>query len=152
MTGFDVQAALTNLAALVDTIPGQDSVQVGAPESLPAQMTTWVTLGAPEVVAAAVPNYDLNTDLLVWFGYAVAGAETDAEVAIAAALVELVRRVITNRVDAVDGVGRMLGGTVDDMAIPRGVASAADYAMFAGTETRVYPVAIRVTQTETIGG
>lgn len=152
---FDVEAALNGLAALVSTIPAIESVQVGAPESLSARISTWVTAGDPGVIAPRVTSsYDLPMNLVVWFGYVVEGSEQAAEAQLADWITELVRRIIQNRFQAVSGnavtVTPNLNGSVTRMDLPQAAAGVADYTIMAGQESRTYPLAIRVIQQETI--
>lgn len=155
MSGFDVEAALNGLAALVSTIPAIEAVQVGAPESLSARISTWVTAGDPGVIAPRVTSvYELPMNLVVWFGYVVEGSEQAAEAQLADWISELVRRIIQNRFQSVSGnavtVTANLDGSVTRMDLPQAAAGVADYTMMAGQESRTYPLAIRVIQQETI--
>lgn len=155
MTGFDVEAALNGLAALVRTIPAIESVQVGAPESLSARISTWVTAGDPGVIAPRVTStYELPMNLICWFGYVVEGSEQAAEAQLADWITELVRRIIQNRFQSISGnavtVTPNLNGSVTRMDLPQAAAGVADYTMMAGQESRTYPLAIRVIQQETI--
>lgn len=155
MSGFDVEAALNGLAALVSTIPAIEDVQIGAPESLSARITAWLTVGdLQDVGPRATSVYELPINLIVWFGYVVEGSEQAAEAMLADWISELVRRMIQNRFQSVTGnsvtVTRNLNGAVDRMNLPSPAAGPADYAMMAGQEARTFPVAIRVIQQETI--
>jgi hypothetical protein len=141
MAGFDVEAALNGLAALVTTIPAIESVQIGAPESLSTRISVWVTVGDPgEVGSRVVGVYELPLNLIVWMGYVVEGNEQAAEALLGDYIGELVRRLISNRAGTVDGVTRNLNGS--------GVS---DYTSMAGQEARTYPLAIRIVQRENIG-
>jgi hypothetical protein len=154
--GFDVEAALNGLAALVSTIPAMESVQVGAPESLSARISAWVTAGDPGEIAPRVTGvYDLPMNLIVWFGYVVEGSEQAAEAQLADWITELARRMIQNRFQSVAGnavtVTSNLNGSVSRMDLPQAAAGVADYTMMAGQESRTYPLAVRVVQTENLG-
>jgi hypothetical protein len=149
MAGFDVEAALNGLAALVATIPSIEQVQVGAPESLSNRIAVWVTAGDPGVVELEVTGvYRLPMNLIVWFGYVVEGVEQAAEAQLADWITELVRRTIRNRRFDVDEVTRNLNGSVDRMDLPQASAGVADYTLMAGVEVRTYPLGIRVVQLE----
>lgn len=153
MSGFDVEAALNGLAALVQTIPSMETVQVGAPESLSHRISAWVTAGDPGVIEPVVQGvYDLPINLIVWFGYTVEGAEGAAEAQLADYITELVRRLIQNRTGTVGGVTRNLNGTCDRLDLPQAAAGTADYTSMAGQEVRTYPLGVRVTQREAHGG
>lgn len=152
MAGFDVEAALNGLAALVATIPAMESVQVGAPESMTSRIATWVTMGDPGEVGPRVAGvYELPINLIVWFGYVVEGSEQAAEAQLADYISELVRRMIQNRAGTVDGVTRNLNGSVDRMDLPQAAAGVSDYTSMAGQEARTYPLGIRIVQRETLG-
>lgn len=151
MAGFDVNAALDGLAALIGTIPSVEEVQIGAPESLSHRIAAWVTLGDPGAIEPGVVGvYDLPVNLIAWFGYVVEGSEQAAEAQLADYVTELVRRVIQNRIGAVSSVARNLNGSVDRMDLPQAAAGVADYTLMAGAETRTYPLGIRVVQREAI--
>lgn len=148
---FDIEAAIDGLAALMDTIPELQVITVGAPESLGAQVIGWVTVGDPDVIAPRLTSvYDLPVNLIAWFGYSVAGDEGAAERKLADYVTELTRRLIQNRIGTVGGVTRNLNGSVEMMGLPQAAAGASEYATMAGSETRVYPLGVRVTQRETI--
>jgi hypothetical protein len=152
MAGFDVEAALNGLAALVATIPAMESVQVGAPESLSSRIVAWVTVGDPGEVGPRVAGvFELPINLIVWMGYAVEGSEQAAEAQLADYISELVRRMIQNRAGTVDGVTRNLNGSVDRMDLPQAAAGVSDYTSMAGQEARTYPLGIRIVQRENIG-
>jgi hypothetical protein len=152
MTGFDVEAALNGLKALVETIVSVEDVRIGAPESLGNRIEAWVTVGDPGEIAPNVQGvYDLDLSLILWFGYSVEGAEGAAEAQLADWLTEITRRLIQNRMDTVDGVTRNLNGSVDRMGLPQAAAGIADYTMMAGTEVRTFPIGIRVVQREALG-
>lgn len=159
---FDVEAALNGLAALVATIPSMEAVQVGAPESLSSRISTWITMGDPEVPDPGNgPEiqgvYQIRVNLILWFGYAVEGSEQAAEAQLADYLSELTRRLIQNRMGPVTGgsplvtVTRNLNGSVDRMWLPQAAAGVADYTLMAGLETRTYPIGVRVEQRENLG-
>lgn len=152
MPGFDVEAALNGLAALIGTIPSVEDVRIGAPESLGSRIEAWVTVGDPGEIGARVTGvYELDLNLICWFGYSVEGAEAAAEAQLADWVTEITRRMIQNRMGAVDGVTRNLNGAVDRMGLPQAAAGISDYTMMAGSETRTYPLGIRVIQREAIG-
>lgn len=153
MPGFDVEAALNGLAELIRTIPAMESVQVGAPESLSNRISSWVTVGDPgEITSRTVGVFDLDINLICWFGYAVEGAEQAAEAQLADYISDLVRRLIANRRGTVTGnavtVTLNLNGSVTRMGLPQAAAGISDYTMMAGLETRTYPLGIRVIQQE----
>lgn len=152
MAGFDLEAALTGLQALVQTIPSMESVQIGAPEALNTRIGCWLTVGDPGEITTRIQGiYDLDVNLIVWFGYVVEGSEQAAEAQLADYITELVRRLIRNRAGTVDGVARNLGGAAARMGLPQAAAGVSDYTLMAGQETRTYPLGVRVIQQENIG-
>lgn len=152
MTGFDVEAALNGLAALVTTIPSIESVQIGAPESLSHRIAAWVTLGDPGIIEPEMNGiYVLPINLIAWFGYVVEGSEGAAEAQLADYVTEITRRMIQNRAGTVSGVTRNLNGSVDRMDLPQAAAGISEYTLFAGAEVRTYPLGIRVIQRENQG-
>jgi hypothetical protein len=156
MSGFDVEAALNGLKALVQTIPAMEAVQLGAPESLSNRISAWVTVGDPGEITAQVQGvYDLDLNLIVWFGYAVEGSESAAEAQLGDYLSGLTRALIQNRMGTVSGnsitVTRNLNGAVDRMGLPQAAAGVSDYTLMAGLETRTFPVGVRVIQREALG-
>ena len=162
---FDIEAAMTGLAALVHTLPAMEYVQLGAPESLSNRISAWITIGDPGGIGpegdptagtrSVQGVVDLEINLIIWMGYTIEGAESAAEAQLADYITGLVRAIIQNRQGTVTGnsvtVTRNLNGSVDRMGSPQAAAGIADYTMMAGAETRTYPLGIRVTQRETIG-
>jgi hypothetical protein len=152
MAGFDLEAAMNGLAALIDTIPAIESVQIGAPESLSNRIQAWVTLGDPGVIEMerAGGVYRMPFTLVAWMGYVVEGAESAAEAQLGDYVTDLTRRLMQNRKNAVDGVAVNLNGSVDMLGLPHAAAGSADYTMMAGSETRTYPLGVEVVQRENI--
>lgn len=151
MTGFDVEAALNGLKALVETVPAMESVQIGAPESLSVRIAAWITIGDPGIIEPDVTGvYKLDLSLIVWMGYVVESAENAAEAQLADYISELTRRLIQNRIGSVGGVTRNLNGSVERLGLPQAAAGVADYALYAGSEARTWPCAVRIVQREAI--
>lgn len=150
---FDIRAAKDNLILLLAGTPGLEAVLDGAPESMPAKATAWVNIGdlvEPVNARASGGSYRLVVNLIVTIGFVVAGNEEGAEDSVADAVTAIVRRVAQNRVGAVGGVAPMLNGSIATMELPRAAALPSDYITIAGQESRVIPLAIAITQTETI--
>ena len=152
MAGFDIEAALNGLAALIETNPAIEHVQIGAPESLSNRISAWVTIGDPDVIESVrfAGICDLSINLIAWFGYTVEGAESAAEAQLADYISDLTRRLMRNRSGTVDGVTRNLNGSVEELKLPQAAAGGADYTLMAGAEQRTYPLGIRVIQRESI--
>lgn len=150
---LNVRAAKDNLILLLTGTTGLQAVLDGAPESMPAQATAWVNIGdlvEPVRPATSGGNYQLDINLIVVIGFVVETNEANAEDSVSDIVTEIVRRVARNRVTTINGVAPMLNGAVATMALPGPAAMASDYISMAGEETRAYPLAIRVTQYETI--
>jgi hypothetical protein len=154
MATWNALAALTALADLVRTIPGQQLVMVGAPASMPATFTAYLTVGSVEIQERTTGSYRSVVDLLVTFGYAVDGETRDEEEALAAALDEFSWRVLQNLRQAVSGnsitVQPMLNGSVTSMDPPLPALGTSDYVTMAGQESRMHPRAVRIYQDETL--
>lgn len=156
MTTFDLEAALNGLAALVRTLPAMESVQLGAPEALSTRISAWVTVGDPgEIAAPTLGVYELDVNLICWFGYAIGGAEAAAEAQLADYVTALTLALIRNRVETVTGntvaVTRNLNGAVARMGLPRAAAGVSEYTLMAGEEARTYPLAVRIVQRDNLG-
>lgn len=148
---FDIEAALNGMAELVRTVPAMESVGIGAPESLSTRIAAWVTVGDPgEIGPREVGIYELPMNLIVWFGYAIGGAEGAAEAQLADYISNLTMHIIQNRMNTVTGnavtVTPNLNGAVARMELPQAAAGVADYTLMAGEEARTYPLGIRVIQ------
>lgn len=142
---------MNGLAELVRTVPAIEVVQIGAPESLSHRIAAWVTVGDPgEIGPRATGIYELPINLIVWFGYAIGGAEGAAEAQLADYISNLTMHVIQNRAGSVTGnavtVTPNLNGAVARMELPQAAAGVADYTLMAGEEARTYPLGIRVIQ------
>jgi hypothetical protein len=148
---FNIEAALDGMAELIRTVPAMESVQIGAPESLSHRIAAWVTVGDPgEIGPRETGIYELPVNLIVWFGYAIGGAEGAAEAQLADYISNLTMHVIQNRMNTVTGntvtVTPFLNGSVARMELPQAAAGVADYTLMAGEEARTYPLGIRVVQ------
>ena len=162
MPSFDVEAALNGLKALVETIPSMEAVRIGAPESLTNRIEAWITVGDPGGIGTAGDTtttntpvvqgvYDLDINLILWFGYSVEGAESAAEAQLADWLSSITRALIQNRMGTVGAVTRNLNGSVDRMGLPTAAAGISDYTLMAGAEVRTFPIGIRIVQREALG-
>lgn len=152
MAVFDIEAAMTGLVALIDTMPAIERVQIGAPEMPENRIEAWVTVGDPGIIEMerAGGIYRMPFNLIVWFGYSVERSETAAEAQIADLITDFTRRVIQNRKSTVSGVTRNLNGSVDMMGLPHAAAGSSDYTMMASQEFRLYPLGVEIVQRENI--
>jgi hypothetical protein len=152
---FDVKAAKEGMLQLLRTFSGLEQVLDGSPESLPTTTVAYVTAGRPEIRMMATQAYRLDVQLLVTFGYFVAGQEEAAEDKLCDGLTELFDKVLRNRSENVTGntitVTPMLNGSVTSMDPPEPVFGPDGYANFAGQEFRLHPIAVRVSQDAAYG-
>lgn len=151
---IDLEGALAAMRDLMLTISELDSVGIGAPESQLAQSFGWVTLGDPDVEPGQINSvvrstaggpYELTLNLIAWFGANVEGQEEAAERRLARYVADFVYAVINNRTGDVGTVALNLNGTVHRMGLPQAATGASDYARFAMSDTRIYPLGVRVT-------
>jgi predicted RNA-binding protein with TRAM domain len=150
---LDVRSAKDNLILLLEGTPGLQGVVDGAPESMPYQATAWVNVGdlvEPVNAIASSGLYQLDINLIVVIGFVVETNEANAEDSVSDIVTEIVRRVAQNRVTTVNDVTPMLNGSVARMNLPGPAAVTGEYVTMAGEETRTYPLAIQVSQQETI--
>jgi hypothetical protein len=143
MSGFDSAGVLSALAAMLGGLDGMQQVYIGAPESLSKRVSAYVAVGGN-----TQPISDRITGVLsderawfVGFGYRVADAERDAELALAAFVDAFARAFYANRT---------LGGLIQsnprlDFSLTRDPR----YEVRAGQEFRVLPVLVIGTQRET---
>lgn len=150
---LNIRAAKDNLILLLTETPGLQAVLDGAPESMTAQATAWVTVGdlvEPVRPVATGGLLQLDINLIVVVGFVVETNEANAEDKVADIVIEIVRRVARNKRVTVNGVAAMLNGSVSDMHEPGAAGMASDYIRMAGEEARIYPLAIQISQRETI--
>lgn len=148
---FDLEAALNGLTQLVRTLPAIEDVRIGAPEALSHRISAWVTVGDPgEITTRTLGIYDLDVNLICWFGYAVGGAEGAAEAQLADYITALTVALINNRMQTVTGnaiiVTQNLNGSVTRMGLPQAAAGVSEYTLMAGEEVRTFPLGVRIVQ------
>ncbi len=136
----DPTAAIARLVTVLDGLSGMQSVFTGAPESLDSRVNAYVTLDrwlAPDKATSGLLQHEI--DVLVTFGYRVAGAEATAETTLAGLVGAFVTAMLTERVSR-------LNGTVSSVSLPDfSRATEPQYAVVAGTEFRLYPGIVRLT-------
>lgn len=143
MTGtFDLRGMLTAVQTVVTALPTvvstQAAIYMGVPESLDALINAFIALGAASPNESTLGGQDWEPVVMVVFVYRVGGAEQTAELAIADLILELVDAIIGPTGDPT------IGGTVDPghVRLNMAAASSPQYQNWAGSETRMYPVAI----------
>lgn len=148
MTTLNTAAALAALVALVQGLDGmQGTVYQGVPESFAAGVSAYVAIGDLSVAdkttggGRAHPHLKVEQDFLVVFGYRVRGSEMTAEGQVADFKDKLVRALFADRT---------LGEIVDEASLVSGLAGTPQYLAFAGSETRLYPLTVRVCQTSVL--
>lgn len=126
------------IATLVGSLSGVQQVYIGAPESIGARVSAYVTLGdlTPQPKANQVASR--NPQAMVTFVYKVAGAEQTAEL------------IICDLVDALTTAvyaDRTLGGTSQSAEMDMGLNNQPAYMATASGEFRRYVVLITGLQT-----
>lgn len=152
MALIDATAAIEGLEALGLTIPGVETVYIGSPEAGETRTGMWIMLGDPEDISDAETGIlQVRFNLITHYHYVIESAERAAELALTDWWSEIVERVARNRGETVDGVTPRLNGSVTRLELPRSAAGTSDYALMAGVENRLYPLAIPVVQKVNLG-
>ena len=140
---LNTNAAFLALVALVQNLVGmQGTVYQGVPESFAGNVSAYVAIGDLRVTDRTTGNYlEFEQDFLIVFGYRVRGAEQTAEQKVAEFKDKFVRALFHDRT---------LGDVVNKVTLISGLAGSPQYLAFAGSETRLYPMAVRICQAETI--
>lgn len=140
---FNSDAAFTAIVALVQGLPGmQGTVYEGIPLAVETSIGAYVVTLGMELSQRTTGNYwQLTQEFEVGFVYRVKGGPAGAERQVLAFKDAFVRAFYHDRTlglaDVVDGV------IVPGLNIP-------DYRQWAGAEVRLYPIPLRVVQTETV--
>lgn len=149
---LDAGAAIEGLEALGLTIPGVERVYIGAPEAAETRTGMWIMLGDPETVTDSRTGIlQVRFNLITHYHYVIEGAERAAELSLADWWSEVIERVARNRGYEVDGVAPNLNGSVTRMELVRAAVGSSEYSMMAGSENRLYPLAIPVIQELNLG-
>jgi hypothetical protein len=131
----------TALATLVAGLIGVQWSQVGVPESVPAQVGAYLTLGGQQVDNKATGGLmQRRLSYRVVFCYALDGAETTAETTIAALIDAFIAAIFADRT---------LGGTLESLDVDASEADQPRYVGVAGAEFREYPLRITGVQRST---
>ena len=134
---FNTAAPLAQLVTILDGIAAIQQVYTGAPESIGPRLSAYVTAGSQVIADKVTRVLQREARYFIGLAYAVEGNEGTAETALAAALDALITAVYADRT---------LAGTVYDARLDFALADTPEYQVFAGMETRVFPVVVITTQ------
>ena len=135
---IDLQSPLDNLVTMLTGLSVLQAVQKGAPRTWTKRVTAFVTLGAGRVVDKAGGLIQHQQNYFVGFGYAVEGAEDDAEDTLCSAVADFIAAFYAERKTS----GSMFASAVLDLS----KADEPDYQPVAGQEIRIYPCVVSMTQ------
>ncbi len=139
MAGFDLRGMLTAVQTMVTALPTVVStsaaIYMGVPESFAARINAYIVLGPATPHNDRFGAQEWEPVVTVVFGYRVTALEQTAELVIADLILELV--------DAVQA-DSTIGGTIDPeyVKLDMGGAISPEYRAIAGSESRLYPIAI----------
>jgi hypothetical protein len=145
---LDTRGAMDALRTLVAGVDGIRSVTLGVPAAPTGDLAAWITLagrGGGRDDRAYGGIVAAETRFVIWIGRTVGTSPTVAEQQIAAAVDALALRLYTER-----ALAAPLGGEADALRIDLTLADNPDYLIFSGTERRIYPVGVNVTQSHTV--
>lgn len=131
------KALLAKVITIVQGLSGMGTVYKGVPESLSTRTSAYCCLAGQGPAQLTMGDKKRSIDILVTFGYRVAGVEGTAEDAVCD-LVDLF-------IDAIE-TDETLGGLVYQARLDFGMASSPEYQAVAGQEYRRYPVIVRCQQ------
>lgn len=129
---------LQYIQTLVAGLSGLQQTYVGAPESIAARVSAFVTIGDLTPYPKANQLAQRNPEVMVTFVYRVAGAEQTAELIVCSLVDELTTAVYADRT---------LGGTSQTAELNMGINREPAYMAIAGSEFRRYVVLITGQQT-----
>ena len=135
---LDIQTPLDNLVTILQGISDLQAVQKGAPRAWTKRAMAFVTLGAGRVVDKAGGLIQHQQNYFVGFGYAVEGAEDDAEDTLCSAVAAFIAAFYAERKTS----GSLFASAVLDLS----KADEPDYQPVAGQEVRMYPCLVMMTQ------
>jgi len=126
----------TTLQAVITAEQGiADAVTIGVPETPPAKLFGYVTLGSQSTERAATALFERTTRIMVMLGYRVNGAEATAERDLAELVDAFVAAIYTDL---------SLGGAVLSATVDSSAADDPDYQLRVGQEYREYPMIVSV--------
>jgi hypothetical protein len=136
---FDLRGMLTAVQTMVTALPTVQStsaaIYMGVPESFAARINAFIVLGPATPEDNSMGGQMMEPTVTVVFGYRVAAVESTAELVIADLILELVDAVLADPT---------IGGTIDPnfVRLDMSGASNPEYRAVAGSESRLYPIAI----------
>lgn len=126
----------TTLQAVITAEAGlANAVTIGVPESPPAKIFGYVTLGSQSTERAATGIFERTTRIMVMLGYRVNGAEATAERDLSAVVDAFVTAIYADL---------SLGGAVQSATVDSSAADDPDYQLRVGQEYREYPMIVSV--------
>lgn len=142
---IDLVAPYDKLVALLTALPGMQKVYEGVPETLVRGVNAYIAVTAQELVDRYAGGVLENTaTFFVGLTYAVRSNDQEStERALLAALVELMRALVAARKSDLDG-------TVESLTWDFSLANDPAYTVSANREFRIFPVLIRVKQTDNL--
>lgn len=146
MATIDIAAPMARLIAVLQSGPlvsaGLQNAITGAPESFGFQVSGFVALASSRLIDKAAGLAQLEARYRVGFGYTVEGAESTAEIVLAAVLgAFIVAMLVERRTD--------MNGTVDSVSLELGAGGDPQYVTLAGQESRLIEVDVVTTQQQT---
>ena len=143
---LDTAAPLARLVTVLEGLPGigAGSVYTGVPESIGPRVAAYVALGGQRFDTETTNTLQREATYFVGFAYAVEGSEATAETTIAGLLDAFQAALLTERETG-------MGGLVDSVGWEFSLGDGPEYTPVAGSEFRLYPVLVRVTQHTTYG-
>lgn len=141
---MDTPAILAAVQALVQALTGIQHVQVGVPDTLPFQVSAYVTCGGQRTEHRTTGTTRTTARFVVTFGYDVSGAEEGAETTLAGLLDALRLAVYGHKTLAAYNQTAPGTALVKGTDLDLSGADSPDYAAVAGAEARLYPCVLTV--------
>lgn len=139
---INLPGLVDQVVTLLDAVANTQRVSEGTPETPEYQIELTVGLGAVRVTPKATGGLiQVEAEVFVTLYYRVEGAETATETALATLVEAIIRAVMADRT---------LGGLAQSVAPDTGLAGQPEYADWAGSEYRRYPLVILAKQSESI--
>jgi hypothetical protein len=145
---LNTAAPLARLVAVLEALPGLQTVYVGVPESIGPQVAAYVALAGQSLSNETNDLAQREARYFVAFAYAVAGAEATAETTIAGLVDAFQAALLAERDSGMNGGG---GPVVDSLGWDFSLGDRPDYQPIAGQEFRVWPCLVTVTQHASYG-
>lgn len=136
-------APMTRLVAILQAIPGVQTVYIGIPSGISTPGAAFVALGGQELVTEATQIMQRRARYFVAFVYSVASAPATAEPAIAGFIDAFQAALLVERTT---GMNSGSGPIVDSVEWDFSLGDRPDYQPIASREFRVWPCLITVTQ------